>query len=258
MTRMTPPIGRIRRRRLAGAAAAALLAAAPALAQDSGGRKHLTLVGLPSGTVAPHGTVFASLALTNRRTGIGPAIRDNDGSLALGFGLGSAEETIGFQFTMDITSLSRSFGDAGSFGIKVSRRLAAGDWPVYASLGADYLAPWGSVRVRKPAVTAALTTFGQITLGGDSYPVMATIGGGNRVRANYTRPGAFVGFGIGVTENLAASLAWTGESLDLGLGLRIPALEPVTFTLAVNDATDRLNSRRVTATATWAFNAFGR
>lgn len=242
-------------RALAAAAIASVLAAGTAVAQD-GATKHLTLIGAQAATVAPHGTVFGSLALTNRRPG---GIRDNDGSLALGFGLGSAEDAVGLQVTVDIASLSRSFGDAGSVGIKVSRRLAAGDWPIYASLSVDRLAPWGSARGLKPAASVALTTFGAITLGGDSHPVMVSFGAGNRLRANNTRPGVFAGVGLGLSRNLAASAAWSGEALDLGIGFRIPAVDALNFTLAVNDVTDRRNSRRLTATATWALSdVFGR
>jgi hypothetical protein len=43
------------------------------------------------------------------------------------------------------------------------------------------------------------------------------------------------------------------------VGLRVPGAEGLEFTLAVEDATDRRDRRRVTATATWALrDVFGR
>lgn len=254
MSSMTPKRAAPLSYAFAVAAVATALSAGAARAQDDS--KHLTLIGAQAATVAPHGTVFGSLALTNRRPG---GLRDNDGSLALGFGLGSAENSVGLQFTADIASLSRRFGDAGSVGIKLSRRLAAGDWPVYASVAVDRLAPWGSARGLKPAFSATITTFGAISLGGESHPVMLSLGAGNRLRANQTRSGVFAGVGLGLTRNLAASAGWSGEALDVGIGFRLPNLEALNFTLAVNDVTDRRNSRRVTATATWALSdVFGR
>lgn len=229
--------------------------ALPATAQDS--RKHLTLVGIPSGTVAPHGMVFGGLALTNRRTGVVP--RDEDGSLALGFGLGSAEDGIGLQFTASIASLSRNFGDAGSFSVKASRRIGTGAWNTYLGVSADYLAPWGAVKGQDASITAAITSFGSIAIGTEIHPIMLTLGGGSHIRNGDTDPGVFAGIGLGLTRNLAVSAAWTGEALDLGLGIRAPGVNGLSFTIAGNDVTDRMASRRVTVTATWAVaNLFGR
>lgn len=244
------------RRGLVGAALMTALTTGGTFAQDAGSNKHLTLVGIPSGTVAPHGTIFGSLAVTNRRSAWS---RTADGSMVLGLGLGSAEDGIGFQFTVDNTSLTNKFGDSGSFGIKASRRLSSGDWPVYASLGVDYLAPWGTVRRRNPGTTLAVTTFGQIRGATDTYPIMMTLGVGNRVRANNTRAGVFAGVGVGLTQNLAASLAWTGEAVDLGLGLQFAELRGMSFTVSASDVTNRVNSRRLVATATWSLqDVFGR
>lgn len=226
-------------------------------AQEATARKHLTLTGIASGTVAPHGMAFISLALTNRR--VGAPIRDNDGSLALGFGLGSAEDNIGVQVTASITSLSRPFGDAGSFSLKASRRLSAGRWHTYLGVSADYLAPWGQMRGQKASVTAALTGFTSVRLGSGYHPVMVTVGGGSRIRNNDTDPGLFAGVGLGLTTNLAASAAWTGDGLDLGLGATVPGLPGLDLSLSANDVTNRRNSRRLTLTATWALrDAFGR
>jgi len=236
--------------------ATALLACAlPAAAQDN--RKHLTLVGIPSGTVAPHGMVFGSLSLTDRRAGT--TARDKDGSLALGFGLGSAEDGIGVQVTASIASLSRNFGDAGSFSLKASRRIGTGQWNTYLGVSADYLAPWGAVKGQKASLTAAITSFGSVRIGADIHPVMLTFGGGSHIRNGDKDPGVFAGVGLGLTQNLAVSAAWTGEALDLGLGVKAPGVDGLNFTFAVNDVTDRRSSRRVTLTATYAVaNLFGR
>lgn len=238
-------------------ATAISLLATGAMAQQGEKPKHLTLVGVPSGTVAPHGVVFGSLALSDRRAG--STVRDNDGSLALGFGLGSAEDGVGVQVTASIASLSRDFGDAGSFSLKASRRISAGDWHTYFGVSADYLAPWGDVKGQKAALTAALTSFTAVQIGQNTHPLMLTIGGGNRIRNNDRDSGGFAGIGLGLTETFAVSAAWTGDGLDLGLGVKVPGIEGLDLTFAVNDVSDRKDSRRVTATATWALrDVFGR
>jgi hypothetical protein len=226
---------------------------APAVAAP----KHLTIVGIPSATVAPHGTVFGSLALTNRREGV---LRDWDGSAALGFGYGSAEEAIGFQFSATIASMTRTFGDSGHLSIKASRRIAAGAMPTYLGASLDYIAPWGDSRHREPSATLALTSFASVDFGGASpTPLMMTLGAGSHIRNNDSRPGVFGGVGVGLTEHLAASVSVLDDAVDFGMGFRPGNPEGVFFTFALNDALNLRDRRRVTMTATWALSdVFGR
>lgn len=109
---------------IACTAAIALAALLPdaSLAQQ-GQPKHLTLLGIPSATVAPPNLAFASIAASTDRVGDGDGA---DGSLAFGIGLGNAEDAIGVQLTSYITSLSDDFADSGYFEIKGSRRIVDG------------------------------------------------------------------------------------------------------------------------------------
>jgi len=224
----------------------ACVGAAPgaAVAQTSGApANYVTLLGIPSATVAPGGTAFGALSLANKRIAPGPR---SDGSLAFGLGLGSAEDSVGVQMTAHITSLTDSFGDSGYFEIKASRRIADGNAPTYLSFalsGAGY----GDAKTRETAATVALTSFRQVRFsdGGDLYPVMFTLGAGTNRRNNESDAGIFGGVGIGVTPNMGLSAAWSGEYVNLGAAFRFDGFENFSVSAAVYDAFDQKDSRRI-------------
>jgi hypothetical protein len=247
-------------RLVAAAAVPAAIWCSAALAQsDDLARafgKHITLQGITSATVPPAGIGYVSISGTTRRGGVG---RNPDGSAEIGLGFGSAENGVGVQLGAVITSLTRAPGDSGYLTLKLSRRLAAGRSLTYAALSVERLANWGDARGVNPSATASLTNFSALRLGrgGEVYPVMITIGAGTDIRARATRPGAFAGIGIGLSEAVAVSAAWTGETADLGVSLRPGGGNGMLLTLEANDITDRLNSRRLTLSAIWTFRAFG-
>ena len=108
-----------------------LLLGAGAVAADETA-PHLTLLGIPSATVAPHGSGFVSLQFTNQRQGPGT---DSDASLSFGAGFGDAERTLGVQLTAEVTSTTDDPGDSGYFDVKLSRRISSGQTPAYLGLG---------------------------------------------------------------------------------------------------------------------------
>lgn len=243
-----------------GVLAALAVTAAPVAAQvasdDDPAAKLLTLTSIPSATVPQHGTVFLGLSGTNRRA---RNAYDADGSLSFGAGFGSAEDAIGFQVNGNITSLTDSFGDSGYFGLKASRRLSAGRVPIYGAVELTHLGNWGDASGTDATADVMFTAFSRIDSASDSYPVMFTLGAGTHVRNNRTDPGAYIGAGIGLTEHFGASIAWTGETLDIGSSFTIAGLDNTYFSVEVNDATDRVNHRRITFSVSFALqNAFGR
>ena len=232
---------------IAGAAQADEIVAVP-LAQ-----KNVTLLGIQSGTVAPGGLAFVALSGATERAGTGSG---NDGSLALGFGLGDANKGVGLQFTGYVTSLTDDFADSGYLAVKAGTRL--GDQPLYFAVSVDHLAGWGDSSGLDPSFSAALTAFPQVDLGGADFPLMLTLGAGSDIRNNRTDPGVFLGAGIGLTESLGASLAWTGEEMDLGISLRPPENQSLSLTATVGDLFDQEDNRRVTVSVTWVLpRAFG-
>ncbi|MDT8854611.1 hypothetical protein RNZ50_06115 [Paracoccaceae bacterium Fryx2] len=241
--------------RLTGCIALGLaLAGPPAVAQE----RNLTLLGIPSATVAPHGMVYGALSGSDRYLG---RFDETDGSLELGFGLGDAQAGIGAQIKVVSTSLTDDFGDSGYFGVKFARQIAAGSMPVFLGLQIDHIAGWGEASDRDPEASLALTAFRlmQFSPGGDSFPMMFTLGVGDNLRNNQTDPGVFFGAGIGLTESLGASAAWSGEGVDIGASFRPQALPAMRVSATVNDVFDQEDSRRVTLSASWALkDVFGR
>ena len=239
---------------LAGMLAAFLVSAAGAtVASAQDGQIHLRLLGIQSATVAPHGMGFAALSLTNKRA---PGDNSNDGSAILGFGLGDAENSVGVQLNAHITSLTDDFGDSGYLSIKASRRLAAGPSPVYGSLMFGQLANWGDANPRDVTFSAAITRFSWANTdgAGRAYPLMMTLGAGTDLRNNDTDPGVFAGIGVGLSETMSASLAWTGESVTVGTGFKIRGLDDIGFGLSVDDAFNQVDNRRLIFSIGYRFN----
>ncbi len=254
---------------LSGISAAALLAlsAVPVAAQESASlpsavpdvseafRKNVTLLGIPPATVAPDGLVFASVSWTDRRSGTFP---EDDASGAVGFGLGLGDGLVDLQFTANVISFEDDFGDSGYFSIKASHRLDdGGGVPTYVAIGADLLGPWGDTEGTDPGFNLALTTFPVIQLGGASYPLMITLGGGDKVSDYGTEQGVFAGIGIGLSETVGTSIAFNGDNFDLGGSFRFKALENWGFTAGLGDVFDQDDRQRVILSVNWiAANVF--
>lgn len=234
---------------------ATILLATQAAAQDLTGRalppapsladspKNLTLLSVSSATVAPHGMWFTSLGLTSKRG----TIDDWDGSLALGFGLGDAQESIGLQITANITSLTNGFGDSGYFQINASRRIVDGDAPLYLGAEVAGLGTWGQANVLPVSGKVMLSWFPTLRTGnGESFPLMFTAGYGSHLKNLGRDPAPFFGAGIGLSRNFGASVSWTGETLDVGASFTFDGIDGFNVTTELNDVTDRLGSRRVT------------
>lgn len=219
----------------------------PAQADD--GPRYLSQVGIATGTVAPRGLAFASLSgATDSPSG------NVDGSLALGLGFGSAEESLGVQVTAQITSLTDAFADSGYLSLKISRRL--GDQPLYLAIQGDHLLNWGDSTLIDPSAKVALTYFTSVQTASGTFPVMMTLGAGTKVRNFNTEPGVFAGVGVGLSQNLGASVSWTGDYVDLGLGFKVSDQISMTATLA--DVFDQKDRRRASFSVNYTFrNLFG-
>lgn len=258
------PPSLLRHATVATVLSALALLAGPAAAQEqpyalapAPAPKNLTLLGVPSATVAPHGLIFSSLSISSERVGPG---NDADGSLAVGFGLGSAEEAVGLQTTAHFTSLSDSPGDSGYLAFSLSRQLNGGATPVYAGLTVNQVAAWGDSSNLDPSGSIALTFFPTLTgRDGTTWPLMFTIGGGSDIRNFETEPGIFVGAGIGLTPELGASVAWYGDHVTLGAAYRPRGIDNAYFAASLVDAFDQEDSQRVVVSFNLTLaNAFGR
>lgn len=235
----------------------ALLGACPVQAQAPDRPPlYATLIGVPLATGAPDGMAFASLSGTTRRN---PGSNQADGSAAFGLGFGNADAGVGLQFSAHVTSLTDTLGDSGYLAVKLSRRIEAAAMPTYVGITVDHLVPWGDATVRDPAATFAVTSFTRLPgANGVVYPVILSLGAGTNLTRNQTRPGLFAGLGIGLTPDFGASLALNGDSVELGAAWRPPGLRNVAVAVALSDALNWQDHRRVTVSVSYAMpNLFG-
>jgi hypothetical protein len=212
-----------------------MLLTAPASAEDAGSRYLTALrkftqpdrkpvsVGVPSGFGASGGTAFGSVAYTNqdRNTGVQD---DDDGSIAIGLGLGDPVRSVGVEVVVGITSVSTSFwgdgtfGDEGNVGLKLHRAVSGlpGSTSASLSAGVGNLAGWGSTRELPRNYYTAYSQVNDLTIDGQVYPVNATVGFGSAVSGVDRDPGAFASVGVGVTGQLSMGVGWLGDELQLG------------------------------------------
>ncbi len=229
------------------------LLADPSSAQSEGNRgspaqKYLTLLGIHSATVAPSGLAFGTVSTAINLEG---ESAEEDNSLALGFGLGDANNGIGIQFTASGTAATDTFDSFGYFGIKASRRLQAGAAPTYVGLAIDRLGGWGEASDTDPATTLVLTKFANLA----RHPVMMTIGAGTDVQDLATEPGVFLGAGIGLSTNMGVSAAWNGDYTDIGTAFKIGIHDNLRFSVSLSDAFNEVDRQQVSLGLSWSYNA---
>jgi hypothetical protein len=210
---------------------------------------YATLIGVPLATGAPAGMGFVSLSGTTRRN---PGSTGADGSAAFGLGFGNADDGVGVQVSAHITSLTDNFGDSGYLALKLSRRIEGAGPPTYIGLTVDHLVPWGDATVRDPGAAIAVTSFSRLQgANGTAYPVILSLGAGTNLTRNQTEPGIFAGLGVGLTPNIGASLALNGDSVELGAAWRPPGVRNMAVVVALSDALDQNNHRRVTLSVSY-------
>ncbi|MGP3698970.1 hypothetical protein [Rhodobacter sp. NSM] len=215
---------------------------------------NVTMQGIGSGTVAPGGTLFGSISGSDKREDTGS--NHVDGSLSFGAGFGDAATGIGMQASLNVTSVEdRDFGDSGFLSLKFGHRLGDPDLNLHAAIGFDNVATWGDASDNSVETTVALTKFGY--LGGSwGKPYMVTLGVGSHARDD--DPGLIAGFGLGLTEHFGASISYSGDYANIGLGVKVPGVKGVSLALTCNDVFDEEDSRRTTLSLSFALrNAFG-
>lgn len=206
--------------------------------------------GVPTATTMPGGSAFASVSGTTKREG-GSGV---DGSLAFGIGFGDARETVGAQIVANITSTHPSdFGDSGSLSFKLSRTLPEAFGNSTVGLTFDDLAPWGDADGRDVRTSLAWTSARQIRVAGERIPLLLNLGvvSETSYHDDWT---PFAAVGLGLSENLSMTIAHNGDYPVIGATTRVPGLDDVSFSASLQDVFDERNERRVTLTASIAFN----
>ncbi|MGR3592221.1 MAG: hypothetical protein ACU0B9_19505 [Limimaricola soesokkakensis] len=217
--------------------------------------KSPVLLGIGSGVVAPHGTVFGSVSGTTKRDNASGTSDDLDldGSVAVGFGLGDATETVGMQVTGVISGLE-PFGDSGSVNLKFSRALAP---TTFAGISFGNVGTWGVEDDEDLRTTVAVTHFGDIWAQDSYFPFMLTAGYGTNVTDGGTEEGAILGAGVGINEYLGLSISTNTDYVNLGAGLRSPRLEGWNLSVTAVDAFDQDDRQALQVAVSYAIpNAF--
>jgi hypothetical protein len=176
---------------------------------------------------------------------------DDDGSIALGFGLGDPVNSLGGEITIGLTSVSTSlwgdgkFADEGNVSGKVHKRVT----PVFGgnvasvALGASNIAGWGSTRdnpVNYYGAYSEQKNFGSFKQYGLAY----TLGYGSAVSDTETKGDAFAGVAIGY-DDYSFSLSQIGKETHIATTLYFPQVPGFGVTIAQADALNGLQSKRL-------------
>ena len=208
---------------------------------------------IAGGFGAPKGLLYAAVSYsdfdlqTNDR-------EDDDGSIALGLGLGDPINSIGTEITVGITSVSTSlwgdgkFADEGNISIKFHRRIN----PIFSgnaasiSLGASNVAGWGSTTENPINYYGAFSE--QINFGSfKQYGLAYTLGYGSAVSDTETQGDLFGGFAFGY-DKYSVSLSAIGRETHLSGTYYVPYLPGVGLSITQADAFDKMNSKRMILT----------
>jgi hypothetical protein len=208
---------------------------------------------IAGGFGASNGLVYAAISYsdfdlqTNDRD-------DDDGSIALGVGLGDPINSIGTEITVGITSVSTSlwgdgkFADEGNISVKFHRRVK----PIFngnvasISLGASNVAGWGSTTDNPVNYYGAFSE--QINFGSfKQYGLAYTFGYGSAVSDTETQGDLFGGFAFGY-DDYSVSISAIGRETHLSGTYYIPNLEGVGLSVTQADAFDKMNSKRMILT----------
>lgn len=169
-----------------------------------------------------------------------------DGTLAFGFGLGDARESVGLQVSYSMTSFggSRAFG-SGNISAKLHTQFGQG-WGV--AVGGEGIIEVGT----EGAVDFQDTYYGAVTKVLPLRPnindpfglAVVTVGAGTgrfRTEQQITNDektiGVFGSVGVGVLPWLSVITEWTGQDLAMGASIAPFKNIPLTITPAVRDIT---------------------
>ncbi|HVT37484.1 MAG TPA: hypothetical protein VHE78_00420 [Gemmatimonadaceae bacterium] len=251
-------------------------AAARARAQDTGDLREKYFIRLPDlGQIVSPGGFFRGAPGTNSGTpfAFGPAWRDayigagyqnesrgfydpvtrtvspnnkNDGTAAVGFGVGDARDLLGLEVTISSLSTVRSgWFNRTAFSFKAHRMigntaaLAVGVENAFIAGGqkSDGIDSWFGV-----ASKVFLFSSGDDSTGGRALTISAGIGNGRfrrpaDISRNNTTVNAFGSVALLVIRQLSVLADYTGQDLNVGLSIVPLSAFPVVFTPAIADVT---------------------
>lgn len=184
---------------------------------------------------------------------------DDDGSIAIGYGLGDPNSTLGLELTMAITSVSTGlwgdgrFADEGNFSAKIHKRVAPLGFGTAASLafGASNFSGWGGTRdmpINYNLSYTAIGYFGSYNQFGYNF----TAGVGSAVAGVESESAAYFGIGVGM-GNFSTSLAYNGDEVNAGITYFMPQIDGASFGIILGDITELSARKRtiITVAKSW-------
>jgi len=174
----------------------------------------------------------------------GDRLRDIDGSIGLGVGLGNSQKTVGLELSFNNGSIKR-FGSNGSFDLKAHRIVyAKGTNQVAVAAGWRAFAQYKTKASREPLRPS--TAYGVVTTYSllkpndpvNKMPISFSLGvGGGDFRQGDDSTGVFTGVGVQVHPQVGVGLGWSGVGLNIGASfIPVPTL-PLTITAQGADLT---------------------
>ncbi|MBM1817376.1 hypothetical protein [Pseudosulfitobacter pseudonitzschiae] len=213
-----------------------------------------SVAGVPSAVAPKSGSGFVGLVYATPRGGVSGA--GGDGDFIAGYSVGNAVKNVSLTFGLAVTGLD-PFGDAGSLSISASKLVhVGGNSATFIGGTISNLAAWGpnSNRPEQYSVYGShiVSVDGK---NGIEIPLQFVLGYGtdNTRNSNGTvDDGLFAGVGVGVTQNMSASMSFTETQLNVGVSFGVPDTS-ISSSLSVLDVTDNTDRRQVAFSIAYSF-----
>lgn len=249
------------------------LIASPALAAGPSGSEPTTIVtpppattsasarafpsvfGVPSAVAPPPNSGFVGVTFANPRSGIEG--EGSDGDLFAGYTIGNPVDNVALTFGINITSLDDDFGDSGSLFLSGSRLIGASASSLtFVGVSVTDIATWGDIADFEPGGSIQISHIRDV--GASAIPVQITAGyaTANTYDADLSgdlEDGAFLGFGVGLTQTLSASVSFTETQMNIGATAALPGLNGLSVTAGVYDVTDEVERQQYSLSLTYSF-----
>jgi hypothetical protein len=197
----------------------------------------------PVGFGAEYGSVFASFSYQDR-VRFPTALTRNDGSAAIGFGLGDARKAAGFEVVASSAStFRRGFYNVGSVSVK-AHRMVSDDTSI--ALGVENIVNWGGTDGGTSVYGVASKYFSLKDSADEPFSsITASLGlGGGRFRnigdinngKGSINP--FASVGVRIARPVSFIMDWSGQTLGVGLSIAPIRNVPLTINPAIVDLTN--------------------
>ncbi|MFM7558632.1 hypothetical protein [Cylindrospermopsis raciborskii] len=190
------------------------------------------------------GDVFigASAATAGNR---GNSLKDLDGSMSAGFGLGDSLGLVGLEFTFNNGSV-KNFGSNGTFDLKAHRIVhSQGTNTIGVALGwktfGQFKTKASGEAIRPSSAYAVATSYSLLRANDpvNNMPISFSLGvGGGDFRQGNDSIGVFGGAGVQVHPQIGVGLGWSGVGINVGASFVPAPTLPLTVTTSVSDLTN--------------------